>query len=1665
MLSMRRFTINYINKYVIYSFTPLSAIPIISSLISYTFTCMFFFLFFQTGICMCYSNIYHMFLERITEEISEWKSSDEKFVQTNSSKQLLEILKKNKIVVVTGNAGIGKSVTSRHVGLHMLREGFDVLPAISPRDISSYTAKSRNTLFIFDDICGRYNVVQSESEEWNRYTSVIQNCFSISPIKILATCRQQVFQNPMLQRLELLTQCEFNMTFGKYATTVEEKRSIASVYIPEQHMAKISEESIQRYDCFPLLCSMISKVGENKVVDVIEKPYIFFEEEFEKMSITDGMKYCALLFVAVFNNKFSEKLLENQLTVKDKAAFVDIFEASKQNTNTSRSLLKDHLDILVGVYITKLNDNYSFIHAKIFDIACQYFSKTCMKCFIEHGNILLLCERFELEFSTHTDDVQRILVPVSFEQRYFYRMFDEVTENTFLDIFGCEQTKNEIFRRHFLQTLQSQDNELISLFLNVSQLGITFLHLMCEQGDLELVSFCLKKGMNKDGCDDIGLSPLHYACKSGNEYVVDLLLQAGVDVNIYKRRGFTPLYEACFREQKNIVEKLLKSGASPNLCNQRYLLPLTVSTKIGNIEITQLLLQNHADINNQNNDGIAALHEACINGNNDIVNILISHQALIDIKTAYNETPLYFACMGHHCYIIDMLISKGANLFEKSTLSELSPIAIIKNGDDVEMLNKILKPFIDKKANFIYAELENACFSSDSRYLRILLDLGIDVNRRTPSGSTYLNIACSEGYEKIAELLINTGANIHGYDQDHRNSLQLACLHSHQKIVHMLISKDVDSNYICCSSTLPTALHISCLKNDYELVSALIQSNAEVNQMSQLHSSALCEFESKELGEKSFLSKINHNTKFMLIPLEIVCMEKQINLKIINLLLENKAKSSYKSANDINPLLIACFYKYYDLVSILLKYEANVNACECVDTLCLAHMQNNGEENIIDLLSYTNLTEEISKSTPLHISSMTNSRDSVTMFLQNHAKLSIACNISPVMLAILNGNYQKKASRRDIIDYYKDLKAVINVLPLHIACLSGYRDVVETLVKDEIYYYTEAPISISPVQVACIKGHIYQFKHNRLNRYFVLTPLQIASLGHYWNICKVLMHKDLNLTKSFDVSTNLIACFLDGNTEIEASENNNGIYKTSVLQLSVQHEQYDITKYILDTIVIVDFEVGESLKSVFYDACSKGNLEIVSHLYSKIVNINNNVDANNINALYNACENCHREVAEFLISNCVCIESIKFDKEKLLHTACKTGLDTIVTLLIRVGADPLLKKLGKNAYHTASKYNQAECLSILFNFWETNIHSANTDTVHCLDHFSDGGKTVLYIAYQNRNVNFMKLVLSFGADINFTYGKKSNTLLIEACKANHIQFTQLLLENSANMDTRNNEGQTAICISCEFEQTEIVQLLLNNGANVNICNNVGLGPLYFACTTHQVDTVSLLLENHAETNVCIPGSDSLLLICCIRKIYSIVDLLLHYGADVNFRDEYDETALYKSFQMYDANLINSLLAYNADWKEISSHLKYFLFDACKKGLIEIVQIILQLDQNIDVNSALNGKTPLYACYECISNTYSYLYTSHIKTGCLLIRHGADIFLSTHGNDTPFHQLCVKGEITDIKEILQNCVVNQTILEEELTRACTNNRKELAYVLNQFWQFSTENWRTVFFSGS
>ncbi|HJD58190.1 MAG TPA: ankyrin repeat domain-containing protein, partial [Rickettsia endosymbiont of Ceroptres masudai] len=76
-----------------------------------------------------------------------------------------------------------------------------------------------------------------------------------------------------------------------------------------------------------------------------------------------------------------------------------------------------------------------------------------------------------------------------------------------------------------------------------------------------------------------------------------------------------------------------------------------------------------------------------------------------------------------------------------------------------------------------------------------------------------------------------------------------------------------------------------------------------------------------------------------------------------------------------------------------------------------------------------------------------------------------------------------------------------------------------------------------------------------------------------------------------------------------------------------------------------------------------------------------------------------------------------------------------------------------------------------------------------------------------------------------------------------VEVVQLLLEKGANIDTANNNGDTALLAAAQNRSVEVVQLLLEKGANIDTANNNGDTTLLVAARNGHDEIVRKIIQN------------------------------------------------------------------------------------------------------------------------------------------------------------------------------------------------------------------------------
>jgi len=194
-------------------------------------------------------------------------------------------------------------------------------------------------------------------------------------------------------------------------------------------------------------------------------------------------------------------------------------------------------------------------------------------------------------------------------------------------------------------------------------------------------------------------------------------------------------------------------------------------------------------------------------------------------------------------------------------------------------------------------------------------------------------------------------------------------------------------------------------------------------------------------------------------------------------------------------------------------------------------------------------------------------------------------------------------------------------------------------------------------------------------------------------------------------------------------------------------------------------------------------------------------------------------------------------------------------------------------------------------------------------------------------------------------------LLLNAVKSKNIDLVKELLDKGANIEVKNEKGQTPLFIATRYSGTEssneIVKLLLDRGANIE-------AKTYNENTPLAMSVINTRSESNIET----------------------VKLLLKYGADINSKNNKTELT----------PLMLAVSESNAD------------------SDLETVKILL--DYGADINAkSIDGWTPLLLAVK-YSDSYS-----NLETVKLLLERGADPFIKI--GDYKISDNCPTNECKDL----------------------------------------------------
>src|SRR5262245_511186 len=321
--------------------------------------------------------------------------------------------------------------------------------------------------------------------------------------------------------------------------------------------------------------------------------------------------------------------------------------------------------------------------------------------------------------------------------------------------------------------------------------GETVLMTAARVGNVEAVKALLARGANPNALEQREQTALMWAAAEGHATVVRALIEAGSTINSTLPSGFTPLFFAVREGHIDVVRVLLEGGvnvnetlqpkadrpASPLGANYKPIRngtsPLMLAVENGHFELAIALVQAGADPNDQRS-GFTALHA-------------ISWVRKPDASDVGDPAPIGSGRLTS-LQFVGALVARGANVNARlakvprppasATLlgtEGATPFLMAADRADVPLMRELLKagadPFLpnaDKSTPLMAAAgfgtsdpLEEAGTEDEALdAVKMLLDLGADINAVDNKGDTVMHGAAYGNFPAIVQLLADRGADI-----------------------------------------------------------------------------------------------------------------------------------------------------------------------------------------------------------------------------------------------------------------------------------------------------------------------------------------------------------------------------------------------------------------------------------------------------------------------------------------------------------------------------------------------------------------------------------------------------------------------------------------------------------------------------------------------------------------------------------------------------------------------------------------------------------------------------------------------------------------------------------------------------------------------------------------
>uniref|UniRef100_A0A673L9L3 Kinase D-interacting substrate of 220 kDa-like n=1 Tax=Sinocyclocheilus rhinocerous TaxID=307959 RepID=A0A673L9L3_9TELE len=282
----------------------------------------------------------------------------------------------------------------------------------------------------------------------------------------------------------------------------------------------------------------------------------------------------------------------------------------------------------------------------------------------------------------------------------------------------------------------------------------------------------------------------------------------------------------------------------------------------------------------------------------------------------------------------------------------------------------------------------------------------------------------------------------------------------------------------------------------------------------------------------------------------------------------------------------------------------------------------------------------------------------------------------------------------------------------------------------------------------------------------------------------------------------------------------------------------------------------------------------------------------------------------------------------------------------------------------------------------------------------------LFSYVEEENLSAIKAHLDKYREVD-TRNENCQTALMLASEQGSLEIVQELIRRGANVNLDDIDCWTALISAAKEGHTEVVKELLENNANVEHRDMGGWSALMWASYKGRVEVARLLLEKGANPNITGQYGTTPLIWAARKGHYDCVMHLLENGANVDQEGANSMTALIVAVRGGFTEVVKELLKRNPNMNMTDKDGNTALMIAAIEGYTEIVQDLLDAGTYVNIPDR-SGDTVLIGAVR----------GGHVEIVRALLNKYADIDVKGQDGKTALYWAVEKSNATMVRDILQ-----------------------------------------------